>query len=226
VWTDIGEAEVTHAIFGRAKVRIVREQDKKRRTWLLTALAVAAMAAAAWQGWFASQQTEPLRSAVPTPPSNTSAQESVPTLQPEYILHPAIPPAVRSKPGTPSQTEINKPAISRKSAPQPPLGLKGAEQITAKPVTDQQLKASQPQTTPVATNPIASKNQTDKQLPYKPSPPKQPVATVVATTPATQLAASSPAAVAPHVAPLVMESDSTQSPAGDKQLADPINAQH
>ena len=48
---DIGEAKITRTIFGRTRVRVTRERDKKRRTWLLAALAVMALAAAAWQGW-------------------------------------------------------------------------------------------------------------------------------------------------------------------------------
>lgn len=48
---DIGEAKIIHTIFGRAKVRVIREQDKKRRAWLLATLVVMALAAAAWEGW-------------------------------------------------------------------------------------------------------------------------------------------------------------------------------
>src|SRR5450756_2656023 len=55
---DIGEAKITRTIFGRTKVRVIRERDKKRRAWLLTALAVMAIAAIAWQGWIALQQMQ------------------------------------------------------------------------------------------------------------------------------------------------------------------------
>jgi len=37
-WTDIGEAQITYTIFGKAKVRIIRKHDNARRTFLLTGL--------------------------------------------------------------------------------------------------------------------------------------------------------------------------------------------
>ena len=49
VVSDIGEAKVGRTIFGRAKVRVIRGQDRKRRAWLLTMLLVVVAAAAAWE---------------------------------------------------------------------------------------------------------------------------------------------------------------------------------
>ena len=51
VWTDIGEAKIQQTIFGKAKIQIIRKQDKKRRAWLWTILVVTASVAASWQGW-------------------------------------------------------------------------------------------------------------------------------------------------------------------------------
>jgi cytoskeletal protein RodZ len=110
--TEIGEAIVTHTIFGRAKVRIIRKHDKMRRTlWLVALLGVTVVAAAAWQGWMAAHQTEP------APALSTNVQESVPVPQPEYLAQPVAPAPVESKPVTPPQAGTNDAPISQKPAP-------------------------------------------------------------------------------------------------------------
>ncbi len=68
VWTEIGEAQVTHTIFGRAKVRIIRKHDNVRRAMWLTAVVVI-IAVAAWQGWVAYQPSEPQQSTDSLPPA-------------------------------------------------------------------------------------------------------------------------------------------------------------
>lgn len=238
-WTEIGEAEITHTIFGRAKVRIIRKHDKTRRARLLTALVLAALAVAAWQGWIASQQTESLQNADPLSAGSAKVQVSAPAVQPENIEPPAAPAIVENKSGTPPQAEISKPAISRKSAAQQSPDLKGDGQKAAKPVTVRQqpiaaqpkpvppqpLATGKPQTTPLAADNNALKNQTDKPLPPKLSPPKPPVAPAVAVPHDTQPAASGPADFAPLASPIVKEDTTAQSPAGDKQPAEPVNAQ-
>jgi hypothetical protein len=228
VWTEIGEAQVTHTIFGRAKVRIIRKNDNVRRV-LWMALAFFVIAVAAWQGWLALQQTEPLQSAVSSTPISESVQERVPASQPEYNSPSVTPPTVISKPSMQAQTEINKPAISQKSTPQLPQGLKGNENKAAKPVAAQPLIEGKPRTAPLATNNNASKNPTDKPLLPKLSPTSRPIAPVVATSRAKLLAeqpaASSPVAMPSLSAPLIKEDTSTQSPASDKQPAEPANTQ-
>jgi hypothetical protein len=198
---EIGEAQITHTIFGRAKVRIVRKGDQARRYMLLTALAVVAVATAAWQGLFTPQPTEPLQSAFPLSPASSEVQASTSASQPEFISSPAASPTMQSEPATPSLAPVNTPSISQKNVPQQPPAITITEQKTVKPamirpkpVTAQPLTASKPQTVPS----------------------KQPVA---------QPAASSPAAVAPLAVPLVKEDTTTQSPIGDKQLSDPVNVQ-
>ena len=217
MWMDIGEAKITHTIFGKAKVRVIREQDKNRRAWLLTALSVTALAAAAWQGWIALQQTELLQSAAPPLPLSERIRISAPDSHPANILISAIPPSISSKPGTPSQTEINNPATNRKSAPQQAPGLQAAGPMAAKPVTAQPLTASKPltakpQATPLAAHNNSPKNQTDLQQPPILSAPIQPTAPTDATPPATQ-----PAANTPPAEPLIEGDTSTLSAAGGNQ---------
>ena len=214
---DIGEAKITHTIFGRAKVRVIREQDKKRRAWLLTGLAVTVLAAAAWQGWIATNRITP-------PPLSARIQVGAPAFQPGF-LSPSTTPSARSKPGASSQTEINNQVASRKNAPQQPPGLNVAGQIAAKPVTAQPLTAGKPQTASLATNNNPSKNQTGMQQIPKLSAPIQPATAIVRIPIATQPAASSAAAAAPLAEPLVKEVTSTPSPTGINLPSSPVNAQ-
>lgn len=218
IWTDIGEAKITHTIFGRAKVRVTREQDKKRRAWLLTALAVMAIAAAAWQGWIAWQQ---MQSAAPQLPLSERIRVSAPVIQSGDISPHATPPSVMSKPETQLQTEIARLVTGLESAPQQPPGLKAAGQMAAKPVTAQPLIASKPQAASLATNSNALKNQTDMQQTPKPSAPISTIAAPLATQPV----ANKTAAVASPAGPLINGNTSTQLPAGDNQPPGIVNAQ-
>ncbi len=218
VGKDIGEAKITHTIFGKARVRIIREQDKKRRAWLLSLLALAALAAAAWQGWIAMNRTAPR-------PLSATIRVGAPAFQPEYLPTAAAPPSVKSKPGTPSQTQPINLATSQKSPVQQAPGLKVSEQVVAKPIAPQPLIASKLQATPLATNSNSSKNQTGMQQIPKLSAPIQPATAIVKIPIATQPAASSAAALAPLAEPLVKEVTSTPSPTGINLPSSPVNAQ-
>lgn len=230
--TDIGKAEITHTIFGRARVRIIRERDNKRRAWLLGALAVVAIAAAAWQGWTVLQQSGSHPASLPL---SARIRVSAPTTQPENIPPTVTPPSVTNRPLTPLQTEINKLMTSQKSAPQPPPGLNAPGQMAAKPVTAQSLAASKPltaskpQAAPLATSNNPLRDQTDKPLQPRLSAPTQPVAPSVATprvtSPVFQPAVSSSAAVVPLADPLAKENTSTLLPAGEDQPPVTVNVQ-
>ena len=213
---DIGEAKITRTIFGRTKVRVIRERDKKLRAWLLTALAVMAIAAIAWRGWIALQQ---MQSAPPPLPLSERIRISAPVFQTEdFTTNKA------SKSETLIQPEIDSLVAGPKSAPPQPPGLNATKPMAAKPVTAKPLTASKPQTAPLATNNNASKNQTGMQQPPKLSVPTQPAAPAVAAPPATQPAANKPAAIAPLAAPLIKEDTSTLPPAVGNQPPDPVNA--
>jgi hypothetical protein len=231
---EIGEAQITHTIFGRAKVRIIRKGDQARRNTILAAIAVAAVAAAAWQGWFSPQQTEPEQSAASAPAASVEAQVHVPASQPENIAPPAIPPSVKSEPVTPPAAAITPPVASQKIAPQQSIELKDAGQKTAVPakvqpkpvpikpkaVPAEPLKAGKPPTAPAAANKDTLKNQADMPVAAKPLPAKRSVTPAVVPSAAAQPAASSPAAVVPPG----KEDFTIQSPVDDKQLSAPISA--
>lgn len=200
--TDIGNAEITHTIFGRAKVRIIRKQDKIRRAWLLAALAVTVTAAAAWFGWLAWQQSELLQNS----------------------MSPASLPSVSIKPNTLPLSANNQPVAGQESLPQQPLGLKSSRQIAEKPITAQSLTTSKQQTAPLATNNNATKNQTDMQQSPK-LPATNPLLAPAAATPSTKPATKKPASVSPPAAPLIKEDTLIPLPAGDNQPIDTGNVQ-
>lgn len=230
---EIGEAQITHTIFGRAKVRIIRKGDQARRNMMLAAIAVAAVAAAAWQGWITSLQTEPMQSTTSAPVASTGAQVNAPASLPEGIAPPGTPPLVTNETVMTPAAAITPPVAIQKIAPQQTIELKDAGQKTAapakaqpkpvpikpKPVSAEPLKAGKAPTAPAAANKDALKNQADMPAPARQLPAKRPVTPAIATSPAAQSAASSPAAVVPPG----KEDFTIQSPVDDKQLSAPIS---
>lgn len=229
---EIGEAQITHTIFGKAKVRIIRKGDQARRTLLLSAIAMAAVAVAAWQGWPALQQTDPAQNTDLAASASAVAQAGAAASQPENVAPLAGTPTVQSAPVTPSANVINTPLVNRENMPQQTNGLKGAGQVVAKPApvppkpvmikpkpaTVEPSIAGKPQTVPAAIS------QPPNPLPPKLLPAKRPATPAVVTPPAVQPAASSPAAVVPPAVPLGKEDTDAHSPMNDTQLSAPINA--
>lgn len=230
-WTEIGEAEVTQTIFGKAKVRIIRKHDQtRRRAWLLTALAATTIGVAAWQSWLASERLEPQQTADLPPPVSATVQVIAPAPQPETVTPPAALPTVESKPATPPPAEISKPAIGKRSALPQTEVLRGDETVATKPARERPSKAGKPQAAPLAADNNESMNQTDKPLSPKLSAPKQSSMAAVpampsATKQVAQPAASSAAAVAPLAVSRVKGDTSTQSPASGQPPPVPVNSQ-
>ena len=130
-WTDIGEAKITHTIFGRARVCVIHEHEQKRRRMLLAALAVTALMAAAWQGLIVWQQIESAQNAAPLPES-ARIRVSAPIFQPEYTPPPAAPapPRIVAPQQAPVQPIAVKPvAAPPVSATRPPLAASNAAKI-------------------------------------------------------------------------------------------------
>lgn len=234
MWSDIGEAKITRSIFGRARVRVIREKDKIIRVWLLATLAVVAIAVAAWQGWNAFQQSELL---APLIPLSQRISISAPVYQPETVSPAAARSAGRNKSESLIQTEIDSLVASPNMLPQRPLGMNATKPMAAKPVTPQPSIASKP--APLATNNNSSKRQTVMQpLPKLPGPippaapavatppaGQQPAAPSAATSPATQPEANKPTPVPPPAEPLTKSTTSTQSSEGNNQPSDTDNMQ-
>ncbi|MGA7749518.1 MAG: hypothetical protein WCA63_05170 [Gallionella sp.] len=219
--SDIGEAKITRTIFGGARIRVVRERDKKLRAWLLAALAVMALAAAAWQGWIALQKSELL---VAPPPLSERIRVSAPVFQPEDVAPSATSRSERNKQRTPTQILIDSMTNRRPPAPQQPIGLKSPEQKAAKQDTAQPSITGKPLKASPATNLNSSKDQTDLQQPARMSAAIHSAAPADATPPATQTTANKPAAVAPAAEPMDKEDNPALSSSGNNQPSEPANA--
>lgn len=153
-WTDIGEAQVIHTIFGGARVRIVRKKSSIRRALLLAMLAVLAGTAAIWQVWVTAPQSGLQQGAAHEPVLSGAAPAKTSVTQPEPAPLRSVVPEVKNKPAMPPQAGIKNAAIAQKSVPpQPPV--KPPEPVAAKPATPQPLPAIQSQPITAAVAPIA-----------------------------------------------------------------------
>ena len=195
--SDIGEAKVTRTIFGRAKVRVVRERDKKLRAWLLTVLATLALAAAGWQGWIVFQQ---MQNAAPQLSLSERIRVSAPVFQPEDIGTSTV----RSKEKTQTELVIDSLSTRREPAPQPRQEPVPQPRRESAPQASISLKAS------------------DKMI-AKPLAPIQPAPTNIVTPPVTQPEVSRPVAVTPSAAPVIKETNPTPLPASNNQPSGSAN---
>jgi hypothetical protein len=199
---EIGEAQIVQTIFGRAKVRIIRKHDKLRRAmWLTAVVGVAAISAFVWQGWYATQQPEPMQSAEPAPPASAAVHESASGFQPENIVSPSKPAAEVIEPSKPAPAEISKSLIGEKSAPQPQVVMKAAEKEAAKPV----IAKPKPVATPAKPVAIHPKPVTDqpKQATAQPKP---------ALAPAQSIAPQAETANKPQTPPVAAGNNALKTP--------------
>jgi hypothetical protein len=205
IWMDIGEARVTRTIFGRPRIRVICERDKKRRAWMLAGLAVILICAAGWQGWVALQR---ILNAPPPLPLSARIRVGPPVFDSEDFT-----PASR-KQKTQTQILLEGMATHRPAElpepQQPPV--KAAGKIAAKPVN-----------APAANMPMAPLDAHNSSLADQagmPQPVKLPPrlkARAAAASHAAQPAANKAAAVAPVAQPLVKEDAAAQPPAEDNQ---------
>jgi hypothetical protein len=228
-WTEIGKAEITHTIFGRAKVRIIRKDDQARRTrMLLATLAAIAFAAVAWVAWLEFRQTELAPSTEILSPVAAPAQSSAPAAQAESVVPPAAPPPVEIQASTPP-AEIKGPAFTRKSAPPQPSGVMADEQAAARVAPARQPEAGKMRVEPVPADNSASRTTAEKPVAPKVLPPSAVTPPVIAAPRAAKTvespAAASPAAVSLPAVPPVKQDTPATSPAADKQPSSPASVQ-
>ncbi len=222
-WTEIGEAEVAYTIFGKAKVRIIRKNDKARRTrmLLLVALAGSILAVAAWR-WVASQQTEPVPASPDAPQAVIAPVQVAPVTQPENVV--PVQTAVETQPAT-----ISKPAINQKPAVrQQQPGLVADEQAVAKPAPARRQKAAVTQGEEGAADSGTPKAPAEKTSLSRATPPSQPALPAVATPPSAKTVerpAAGNAATASPAVPSTKEAAPAVPPAGERQPATPVNMQ-
>lgn len=235
IWTEIGEAQITHTIFGRAKVRIIRKNDNRHRVLWFTGIAAIVLAAAAWQGLFTSHQAEPSLGE-DQPPVGIKEPVSTPAILSEKNVTPVTPPEATKEPSAPLQAEIPKPPVAVKSMPQqvhkpitpepklvhsemprPKPNSAQQEPVFAqpRPATSESPQAVRPQVAPhSAGSAVKSPTTTQPANSSVPKPNGAVAPAFSATKPVAQPAASSPASVIQLSDPLQKP---PEAPAPDNQ---------
>lgn len=208
--SDIGEAKVTRTFFGRAKIRVIHDQDRKRRAWLLAVLFAAAAAASAWEGWLVLQRVEDK-----PPPIPMSEQISVsqPVFRPARIA--PDPYQTKRKSETLIQSEINS-LLSGPLPRHPPPGLKAKSIAAEKLIASESMLKNKPLAMSAKTTQATSVNKSGK--PDNQSAVMQPPENVVASLPPS--AVKQPAQPVSAANPLVKGGVATSSPTEKNQPQD------
>jgi hypothetical protein len=154
--SDIGEAKVTRTFFGRARVRVIRAQDRKRRSWLLTVLLVMATAVAAWQGWVLVLRVE---NEPPPVPLSERITVSPPVFRPAHIAPDPHPSSRR--PESLIQSEIDSMLSGPLPRHPPPMPKETAKAAEKPAISDTGKPASTVKTT--AANNTALKQPSEQQ---------------------------------------------------------------
>lgn len=215
-WTEIGQAEVVHTIFGKAKVRIIRKHDKVRRLFFL--LASVAIAVMLWQGWVLFQRYEPVQSIYSYFHSSSNDDVNFLVASPEKMpsQDTSVIPKIQSKNILENASNTVDVELNNKP-PQPQTNIGGGK-IVAKQVVQRPLGTVKPQSGPYAASNVATMNQANKVPLHTQAPktlyPKTPLPSGVV-----QGSTESPAVAAPLEVPLSKE-DAVVAPAGDNQPAD------
>lgn len=223
VWTEIGEAKITHTLFGRAKVRIIRKHDNARRIVWLAGIAAIVVTAAVWQGLLIRHPAGPMQSEDMQPPTPTPAKEKVspPAFQSENIASPAIPPAARKEPDTQAQDEFDKPVVVTKIGSEPVKDLRNNEPQTAKPVVAQP-KPHVVQRRPVVVQPVKPPPQADGKLQAAQSAASNPSSNPVEAHPPDRLLPPKPVTAPVTATSSVVPAQPASSPVDIIQLTAPL----
>lgn len=137
VWTDIGEAEIRHTLFGKARVRIRRRQDDARRAWTWAVSSILLVGATSWLVWVLAQQAPQPANFVPAAGREVPMQPVVvQTMRPDEAEATVTEPPVAPRPKPASEAakpvvpvvrpratlpagEVNPPPVQKKAAPTP-----------------------------------------------------------------------------------------------------------
>lgn len=220
IWTEIGEAQITHTIFGRAKVRIIRKNDNRHRVLWITGIVAIALAAAAWQGLFTSRQAEQLGTDQPP----VEVKDSSPAIHSEQSTTPVTPPVATKESSVPPQAEIPKLPIAVKSAPQQAHLPTSTEPKLVHPEAQRQKPAgAQPEPHFAQPRPVTSELPPTGRPLVEPRSASSAVKSPTTAQPVNSLVAKPMGAAAPALSatkPVVQPAAS--SPASVIQLSDPV----
>jgi hypothetical protein len=211
-WTDIGEAEVVYTVFGKAKVRIVRKQDKIRRLFFL--LAITLVLVALWQGWELFQKYAPI--SLFNLSSNTNLSFSVPI--PEKIPATEFSLPAKSKEKSISEKVPNSREVDLNNPTQPQTNFSSGK-IIVKPVLLQPLNTFKPQSAPLAASNVAPVNQVNKILPPVQAP--KPLAQKASSLSDVEQNYSGNLPGAAHLDSPLNNENAAPAATGENQLVDP-----
>ncbi len=215
-WTEIGQAEVIHTIFGNAKVRIVRKHDKFRRIFFL--LATMAIVVVFWESWVLIQQYAPVLLFNSSSNDNVSFSVSPPEKLPQSDSSMMM----KSKENSISEKVINTPDVNVYEKPAQPQSNINGGKVAAKQVAHLPLNYNKPQSASLAASNMTSANQVNKiQLPNqvaKPFVQKSPISVGVVQLPAANTATAVPLEVPPS------KEDVPPDPVGENQNVDPASS--
>lgn len=124
VWTDIGEAEVEHSIFGKAKVRVYRRKDEIRGAVRWTLLTIGIVVGAVWLISDISRQPGIVYVAPPAPTVEVATpepQKPVP-VAPQFNSR-ITPPIAMKKPVPPLPSSA---PVAARPLPRAPVAVSGA----------------------------------------------------------------------------------------------------
>ena len=221
IWTEIGEAQITHTIFGRAKVRIIRKNDNRHRLFWFTGIAAIVLAAAAWQGLFTSQQAEQSPGA-DQPPVGIKEPASTPATQSEKNVTPVTPPEVTKELSVPIQAETDKPPIPPKSMPQQVHRPISPEPKFVHPEMPR-LRPNSVQPEPIFAQPRPVTSEPQAAVRPQMAPANNAIKSPITTLPANTSVAKPTGAVAPALsATKPVAQPAASSPASVIQLSDPV----
>ena len=202
-WTEIGEAVVTHTIFGKAKVKIVRKKNNINRVlFLLGAVVVIILA---WQGWVFFGVAEKIQGVDFWTEKNVKL-ETAPLSSPvENITEPNAVVLQYTK-----KSELLQPQIYKES-----------DQTVAKPVIHQPMVAIKPQSgVAAAANKSALVSQINRPLQVPQSPMLNVAPPIQSPRPIVAPANVSSANTAP-ASPLINTENSKSPTATETEQADP-----
>jgi hypothetical protein len=218
---SLGEAVVVNTLFGKARVRIIHENDNSGWLWPAAILVLLGTLAAIWWWQGAPKSPRPdrvivLPSAVP-PASAPGGQvpRNIPLLN-----NPVEPPATVKEQPAPSEPQVRTVTEEKKPAPQlparKPVKKEEAGKVPAKkaPAMAKPVAASKPKARPAAAaNDELTAHQVKQQEPAETPVAIQPSATPTALQPSIQITrnpSDQPPADSTRTAP---PADNTQQPA-------------
>lgn len=155
VWTDIGEAEVEHSIFGNAKVRVYRQKDEVRGAVRWTLATIGMVVGAVWLINDVSRQPEIVYVAPPEPVIEIAKPEPrIPVRVAPQIKLQATPPIATRKPVP--QLQASSAPVEARPLLRAPLVVSGISAPVAAPVAAA-VKPLAPATPATATVPVTDK---------------------------------------------------------------------